>query len=622
MIKKMMILALLVVLPFSAITNSVSAYRTDNSDYNVKLHGATGNGATDDGTAIQNAIAASLPAGGHIYFPKGTYRIASALTFPTSTNLIFEKGAVLVPDSGVTLTVNGGVDAGLYQIFTGQSSKGVVQGRMQVPHIYPQWWGADGTDATDDTAAIKKAIASLTGGGTIYFPTGTYLLSSALDVSGLDRLNMIGAGVDLTIFKSTSPTADVFYTTGGQSQRWQRFKDFTVDSTVAKTAGAHFNFLGNQYRTTIENVKLQNWHKGIVFASYEMCWITRPHIATPSVGADAAIQVGIKAAAAQGANLYISEGFLRGTDGTDGVSPTSTAVGDYGVAIYDADAVMMSNMDIGGFVKNDLLIDPNSRSSNHYFDNVWLDATKEDANVRIQGAGIKTEIVFANSWLASGGKMASGNPKANALVISGSGPYRGVEFTGNRFFNSAGTGIVIDAANGFPGLFTGNIIQNNGTSGIAGENYGMKIATPLNTPSVNVFSSSFVENNGDDIYVTASARNYSIQNVSLTGSMTNLGAAKRISDIVSDASNVIASANTLNIPSFGELYSITGTTNIGGMTATWPGHTVTLKFNNVLTVVDDSQNLRLAGNFTTSANATLTLICDGAEWIEVSRSIN
>ncbi|GGD62913.1 hypothetical protein GCM10010911_20840 [Paenibacillus nasutitermitis] len=606
----------------SVLPNIALAYRTDNSNYNVKLYSATGNGATDDRTAIQNAINASQPSGGQIYFPKGTYRFASAITFPSNTVLVFEKGAVLVPDSGITITVNGSVDAGLYQIFTSLSGKGDVKGKMQAVNIYPQWWGADGTDSSDDTTAIKKAIASQTGGGTIYFPTGTYIVSSALNVSGLDRLNLIGAGVDLTVIKSTSATADVFYTAPGQSQRWQRFKDFTVDSAVAKTAGAHFNFLGNQYRTTIDNVKLQNWHKGIVFASYEMCWITKPNITSPSVGADAAIQAGIQATAAQGANLYITEGFLRGTDGTDGVSPTSTALGNYGVKIYDADAVMMSNMDIGGFIKNDLLIDPNARASNHYFDSVWFDATRDDAPVRIQGTGIKTEITFANSWIASAGKLDGGNPLASNLVISGSGGYRAVEFTGNRIFNSSGIGIKIDASSGFPGLFTGNIIQNNGTAGISGENYGMKIATPLNTPSVSVFNSTFLENNGDDIYITADARNYSIQNVSLTGSITNLGVAKRISGVVSDISNVIASNTNLNIPPFGEFYSITGTTTIGGIAATWPGHTITLKFNNALTVVDDSQNLRLAGNLTTSANTTLTLICDGAEWIEVSRSSN
>lgn len=623
--KRTMTMALLVVLFASGlgiVGNHVFAYRTSSSDYDVKLHSATGNGTTDDAAAIAAAITASQPAGGLLYFPAGTYRLASDVTFPTNTTLVFDQGAVLVPDSGVNVTINGGIDAGQYQIFTSAAGKGNIKGRMGGTEIYPQWWGADGTDSGDDTAALQKAMNSLTSGGTLYIPGGTYHVSAGLDLTGLNRLNIVGAGVDVTVIKSTSATADVFFSTKPHAQRWQSFKSFTIDSSVAKTAGAHFNLLGNQYRTVIEDVKLQNWHKGIVFASYEMSWITRVQITNPSAGAEAAIQVGIQADAAQGANLFISESFLRGTDGEDGVSWYSTAIAKYGIAIYDADAVMLSNSDIGGFVKNDLLIDPLTRSSNHYIDNVWFDATRDDSPVLIQGTGIKTEITFANNWISSAGHMDSGNATASNLRITGTGAYRAVIFTGNRIYNSSGIGVLIDAANGFPGLFTGNFIHNSGTSNTVGHNYGMKIDTGLNTPSVSVLDSAFDGNAGDDIYITGTARKYTIQNVTLSGTITNLGIPKRISGVVSDVSKTVASANTLNLPPFGEFYNITGTTNIGGITATWAGHTITLKFNSSLTVVDDAQNLRLAGNFSASANSTLTLICDGAEWFEVSRSVN
>jgi hypothetical protein len=46
--------------------------------YNVATYGATGNGSTDDTSAIQAAIDAA-PERGTVYFPPGTYRITSAL---------------------------------------------------------------------------------------------------------------------------------------------------------------------------------------------------------------------------------------------------------------------------------------------------------------------------------------------------------------------------------------------------------------------------------------------------------------------------------------------------------------------------------------------------------------
>ena len=60
--------------------------------------------------------------------------------------------------------------------------------------------------------------------------------------------------------------------------------------------------------------------------------------------------------------------------------------------------------------------------------------------------------------------------------------------------------------------------------------------------------------------------------------------------------------------------------NIAGLDVTYPGHLVTLKFDGVLTVIDASQNLALAGNFTTAVGSTLTLRCDGATWWEVARA--
>lgn len=51
--------------------------------FNVKAYGATGNGSTDDSSAVQAAInAATAAGGGTVYFPSGTYRLGTALTFP------------------------------------------------------------------------------------------------------------------------------------------------------------------------------------------------------------------------------------------------------------------------------------------------------------------------------------------------------------------------------------------------------------------------------------------------------------------------------------------------------------------------------------------------------------
>lgn len=57
----------------------------------VTDHGATGDGSTDDTTAIQSAV----DVGGRIHFPGGTYRVTSTLTVSSDTRLEFAPGALV-----------------------------------------------------------------------------------------------------------------------------------------------------------------------------------------------------------------------------------------------------------------------------------------------------------------------------------------------------------------------------------------------------------------------------------------------------------------------------------------------------------------------------------------------
>lgn len=84
----------------------------------------------------------------------------------------------------------------------------------------------------------------------------------------------------------------------------------------------------------------------------------------------------------------------------------------------------------------------------------------------------------------------------------------------------------------------------------------------------------------------------------------------------------IASAAALPVPT-GRVCHVTGTTNITSITATnlQSGVVVTLIFDGVLTVTDGG-NLKLAGNFVTAADSTLSLVYDGTNWYETGRSTN
>jgi hypothetical protein len=69
------------------------------------------------------------------------------------------------------------------------------------------------------------------------------------------------------------------------------------------------------------------------------------------------------------------------------------------------------------------------------------------------------------------------------------------------------------------------------------------------------------------------------------------------------------------------VHNVTGTTTITSITAQdYPiGQLLTLIFGGILTFTDGS-NLKLAGDYTTSAGDTITLISDGTNFYEIARS--
>lgn len=84
----------------------------------------------------------------------------------------------------------------------------------------------------------------------------------------------------------------------------------------------------------------------------------------------------------------------------------------------------------------------------------------------------------------------------------------------------------------------------------------------------------------------------------------------------------VASASTLPTPT-GRLFHVTGTTSITSIDSSnfESGVCVTLIFDDVLTLTDGG-NLKLNGNFVTSADDTWSGCYDGTNWYETSRSTN
>ena len=82
-----------------------------------------------------------------------TTTLTADLTVPDNITLKFEKPGIV--SGAYTLTINGGIEAGLYKIF--DTSTGlVVDGSPQIEAVCPEWFGAVGDGINDDTSAISQ----------------------------------------------------------------------------------------------------------------------------------------------------------------------------------------------------------------------------------------------------------------------------------------------------------------------------------------------------------------------------------------------------------------------------------------------------------------------------------
>lgn len=90
---------------------------------NALQNGCVGNGAADDREALNILANTTLqPTGGIIYFPPGTYRIGTDMTFPSNVMLWISPGATLSVDGGAVVTIKGTVLAPPTSIISGSGN--------------------------------------------------------------------------------------------------------------------------------------------------------------------------------------------------------------------------------------------------------------------------------------------------------------------------------------------------------------------------------------------------------------------------------------------------------------------------------------------------------------------
>jgi hypothetical protein len=161
-----------------------------------------------------------------LVIPPGAW--AATGTVPANICLQFQKGGYFTVANGVTVTINGPVEAGLYQIFSYTGTGVVVFGSGSNSEVKPEWWGAKGDDSTDCTASMSAAATAASTTNTLVLSNGTYRITGTTGTYALSaRCNIKGQSPNTSIIKNVG-TGHAVKLAHTSSIYYSRYENFSV----------------------------------------------------------------------------------------------------------------------------------------------------------------------------------------------------------------------------------------------------------------------------------------------------------------------------------------------------------------------------------------------------------
>lgn len=256
------------------------------------------------------------------------------------------------------------------------------------------------------------------------------------------------------------------------------------------------------------------------------------------------------------------------------------------------------------------------------------------------GSGVTTMAAIGSSPNANGASISGttlnlepANASFGGVVTTGTQTFTGIKsITGTlTVTNSNNTNTLSGITSGtFPAVYAQNTTSGNNTTIYVENNRGgfASYGGYLYGGST-VGTSLFGLTRADRLFLFADgASNLGMVVGTLAAQPLVLGTnnLERIRVTSTGVTNLFKGANVASastITPLGNLFHVTGTTSITSVSGTGitAGTTITIIFDGILTFTDGS-NLKLAGNFTTAADATITLTYDGTNWYEMMRSTN
>jgi hypothetical protein len=349
-------------------------------------------------------------------------------------------------------------------------------------------FGATGDGVTDDTAAIQLALDDGQNGA-VFFPTGTYKVSSALTVR--PSTHVFGSGVD-SVLKTNSATANIFNING----QFVYISDLSFNSSVTRTAGFFIDILSGSSRFRLQNFYMNNGHSGICIRNTSATvTIAQGQI----LNSAAATGIGIKIEG--GIDLTISDILMD--------NAVQTFAGIYVTKADDLAIDSCSIITSGNalFLQASGTVIVSIWATNTFFDN-----SNRGLYINAINSGTIARCLFDQCWFSS-------NPTQGVLIdADATGVVNGIDFNGCHVFLNQLDGIQI-----FDGNCTNIQIHDCAIAG--NSTYGVSIGANISYVSVqdcNINNGYGVGPNVTGIYVApGTGNNLRICNNNLSGNTTD-----------------------------------------------------------------------------------------------------
>lgn len=585
----------------TALTNADAAilvFSPTTGQYTTKPDLATANSAAD-------------VAGKTVVITSG-YTVSVDTTLRVDCVWKIENGGLLTIASGKTLTIAGVVEnlatAGAGNLAVNGSLSGVPSllhtgTTSGLKYADATWFGvlADGT--TDTHVQMARALAAVSTYGELHFPAGVYV--GYLSVRR-NNITISGAGSGVTTIRQPAGTKTNTLELG--------------DTASGNSATAYTNISvqgltidGNRSATTIPTDDLTGWGMPCTKISNSRfsdivainCW-------------NGGVGVFINSNYNTFDDIYTSNnlGQIAGEPGFDINSSKYNIIhhvsnaDKYGLRVLDncwGNHVTTSiyNPTTVGLVYNNQLV---NESHNNIFNvtvegGVTADAVQIGANCRNSTFNITTANIAGGALQLVKQSSATNNPTGNSITLNSrnSGKYSALVGGDGNTLNVTST--------------------TDGLTGAAGTWYAIDVTGDKNIISALVNDGSSFQIRTANIEINATENIFPVleRNDSFT-QVIDSGTRTKFNHIEGYGTDIASNAQ-LTIPWKGSVFTVTGTNGITSMTTSSKGRVITLIFAGILTVTDGS-NLLLNGNLVTAAGTTLTLLHDGTNWIEKSRSVN